>query len=182
MADFENAPVGATATHPDGSRAMKMDGIERRWVASDGVPLDDEEVELLGYTRDPLWPAPESAREALDLAWNLAHPVKEGQHIPDVTRLLDRLDSNDFSVYTTKVGFVINAREALSIRTLDPLPDPEPDWLEAPAVLATCGCRGIELWQPHDEKVGMWVSASGEHVLWSTLRHVTPLWPKENEK
>ena len=69
----------------------------------------------------------------------------------------------------------------MTVETLDVVQGSN-EWLDAPAVLDTCGCRGIELWRPHDEKDGMWVSARGEYALWSTLRDVTPLWPKENEK
>ena len=50
--DFKNAPVGATATHADGSRAMKIE--EWVWVAEDRTYYDDKEMVLLGYTLDPL--------------------------------------------------------------------------------------------------------------------------------
>ena len=176
LEDFESAPVGATATHPDGSRVIKTTGAICPWRTTNGIFLYD--FEIGDYVLDPA--PPWTVREALALAWNLAYPVKEGQHIPEGVRLLDRFDGNDFSVYTTLVGFTSNAREALTIRTLDPLPDPEPDWLDAPAVLATCGCRGIELWRLHDEIDGIWVSARGEHALWSSLRDVTPLYPRED--
>ena len=68
---------------------------------------------------------PTSAQEALDLAWELGHPLKEGQHIPEGTRLLDRSYRNDLSAYATQANITINAREALTIRTLDPL-EPNP--------------------------------------------------------
>ena len=177
--DFENAPVGATATHPDGSRAMKMDGIERRWVASDRVPLDDEEVEHLGFTRDPLWPAPESAREALDLAWNLAHEVKARQIIPKGTRYLTGYNS-EVKEYAAQFDIEITPELTHVYRTLEPLL--EPDWLDAPAVLANV---------PGTGKRGVFIPTDKEHwavvfsVLsyhWSELEDVTPLWPKENEK
>lgn len=35
-------------------------------------------------------PRPRTAREALDLAWELAHPVEAGQTLPDGTRFLMR--------------------------------------------------------------------------------------------
>ena len=178
MADFEYAPVGATATNGVGSRAMKMSDIERRWILPTGVHYNDVEMVGRGYTLDS--PVPTTAREALGLAWELAHPVEEGRIIPAGMDYL--VSRNGGRPATMRSG--LNQRALKSdernLRTLDPLPDPEPDWLDAPAVLATCGCRGVELWQPHDEKDGMWVSASGEYALWSSLRHVTPLYPRED--
>ena len=160
---------------------MKMSDIERRWILPTGVHYNDVEMVGRGYTLDS--PVPTMVREAIDLAWELAHEVKEGQHIPEGVRLVDRFDGNDFSVYTTLVGFTSNAREALTIRTLDPLPDPEPDWLDAPAVLAsdkrddTGDCH---TWI--NVGGGEWFATRRLTTHWSTLRHVTPLWPKENEK
>ena len=177
--DFKNAPLGAIATIPYGGRAMKIYDGERRWITSRGIRWNDKEMELRGYTLGPA-PAPTTAREALDLAWELAHEVEEGQIIPAGMDYL--VSRNGGRPATMRSG--LNQRALKSderhLRTLDPLPDPEPDWLDAPAVLATCGCRGIELWRPHDEKDGMWVSARGEYALWSTLRDVTPLYPRED--
>ena len=68
---------------------------------------------------------PTTVQEALDLAWNLAHPLKEGQHIPEGTRLIDRSYRNDLSAYSALADITINARESLTIRTLDPL-EPNP--------------------------------------------------------
>ena len=176
--DFKNAPGGSIATSPYGGRAMKIHGGAWHWITSKGNRLTDTEMELQAYRLGPA-PAPTTAREALDLAWELAHEVKECQHIPEGVRLLDRFDGNDFSVYTTLVGFTINAREALTIRTLDPLPEPEPDWLDAPAVLAsdkrddTGDCH---TWI--NVGGGEWFATRRLTTHWSTLRHVTPLYPK----
>ena len=179
MEDFENAPFGATATHDNGSRAMKTDKVGRSWILQNKIYLDDEEMAHWNYTLDPSVSAPTTAREALDLAWELAHEVKEGQHIPDGVRLLDRFDGNDFSVYTTLVGFTSNAREALTIRTLDPLPDPEPDWLDAPAVLASDKRDDTGDCHPWiNVGGGEWFATRRLTTHWSTLRHVTPLYPK----
>ena len=177
MEDFENAPFGATATHDNGSRAMKTDKVGRSWILQNKIYLDDEEMAHWNYTLDPSVSAPTTVREALDLAWELAHEVEEGQHIPDGVRLLDRFDGNDFSVYTTLVGFTSNAREALTIRTLDPLPDPEPDWLDAPAVIATTiGNDNHRTFA----NVGnsRWYAPGEKSYLWTDLTDVTPLYPK----
>ena len=175
--DFRNAPVGATATHDYGGRAMKMDAGERRWVTPTGIYLDDEEMEQRGFTLDPLEPCPASAREALDLAWALAHEVKEGQVIPKGTRYLEVHNSRLRE--GTAVFDIETCPECLPIRTLEPLPEPEPDWLDALVVLATCGCRGMELWQPHNEKDGTWECAHcGLDCHWSELVDATPLYPK----
>lgn len=179
--DFRNAPVGATARRKGSARVWKERTGGFPWATTFHYEwLSNEELVEEGYMLG--LPAPTTAREALDLAWELAHEVKEGQVIPEGTRLLDRPSHSHFSAYMTRVDLTINEWESQTIRTLEPLPDPEPDWLDAPAVLATCECRGIELWQPHNEKDGMWVSVSGEHARWTSLRDVTPLYPKGAQK
>ena len=186
--DFKNAPLGAIATIPYGGRAMKIYDGERRWITSRGIRWNDKEMELRGYTLDPLEPAPTTAREALDLAWELAHEVEEGQTIPAGTDYL--VSRNGGCPATMRSG--LNQRALKSderhLRTLDPLPEPEPepepepDWLDAPAVLAsdkrddTGDCH---TWINVGD--GEWVSASGEYALWSSLRDVTPLYPKGQE-
>ena len=179
LKDFKNAPGGAIATSPYGGRAMKVYDGERHWITSRGIHLNDKEMVQLGYTLGPAL-APTTAREALDLAWELAHEVEEGQTIPAGTDYLVSRNGERPVIMRTTIDQLTSKAFGTNRRTLDPLPDPEPDWLDAPAVLATCGCRGIELWRPHDEKDGMWVSASGEHALWSSLRDVTPLYPRED--
>lgn len=184
--DFEKAPVGAIATHDDGSKAMKMGDIERRWVTSNGVHLDDEEVEHRGYTRDPLWPAPATAREALGLAWELAYPVKDGQVIPDGTQYLEFCISG-LRGNTAMCDFVTIPGRA-PIRTLDPLPVPLPvplpDWLDAPAVLAHVDDHNLQqpaVFTPTGAP-GRWSTAGTEWTYhWSELRDVTPLYPNGQE-
>ena len=180
--DFDNAPVGATATRADGYRAMKIDYYEGpRWLAKNGLYLDEEGMAGSGYTLDPIEPAPVSAREALDLAWELAHPVKEGQIVPKGTRYLE-LHNSRLREGTAVFGFKIISVLAPLVRTLDPLPDPEPDWLDAPAVLAKLDKwdrDGQEVFTPAGEEEGNWVamfSAMTHH--WSELVDVTPLYPK----
>ena len=124
--------------------------------------------------------APTTARAALALAWELAHPVREGQQIPfDMVCLHDEGD---------RITMIITPQDWTptfpdSVRTLDPLPDPEPDWLDAPAVLATepgTGKRGVFI--PTDKATGMhWaVVSSALSYPWQELEDVTPLYPKED--
>ena len=176
--DFKNAPVGATATRADGSRAMKVDAVGRRWIAQDWVYLDDEEMMILGYTLDPTVPA--TAREALDLAWDLAHEVKPGQLVPRNTRYLERHHSG-VKVYSAMFDFEVSPK-APALRTVEPLPEPEPDWLDAPAVLArTDNDQFLRVWSAH--KGDLWASTSHTYTrLWQNLRDVTPLYPEGEEE
>lgn len=187
--EFDNAPVGATATSPDGRKIYRReaktlggaDWAHEAWDAA--LWTDADGLAHFGYTLGPApSPAPTSAREALDLAWNLAHEVKEGQHIPEGTRLLDRSYRNDLSAYATLVDIIINARESFTIRTLEPLPDPEPDWLDAPAVLAhTDNDDTRRVWTARRD--GQWASTSHTYTRhWRGLRDVSPLYSKEGKK
>ena len=186
--DFRNAPVGATATHNDGGRAMKMDYVERRWIVPNGFCLDDEEMERRDYTLDPLPPLPPfplfphiTAREALELAWSLARPVKEGQTVPKGTEFITRSDE---TIIMTSDGWdnVIGPSQVDIVRTLDPLPDPEPDWLDAPAVMARLGnwisCADPQVFTRKDETGTQWTREAGVYH-WTELEEVTPLYPKE---
>ena len=121
--DFENAPVGATATSLSGNRAVKMGDGEQRWITRGGGHWSDKEMARWGYTLDQ--PAPATAREALDLAWELAHPVREGQKIPAGTLYMQRTKVPR-GVVEALLPFTVWG-EAAPIRTLDPLPDPEPE-------------------------------------------------------
>lgn len=51
--DFKNAPIGATATHADGRRAMKMGIAGQSWITPYARYVPDEQMEGLGYTLDP---------------------------------------------------------------------------------------------------------------------------------
>ena len=179
--DFENAPIGATATYPDGSKAVKMGDGEWGWVAPARFYYNDEEMVYWNYTLDPT--APESARGALDLAWELAYEVKPGQVIPAGTRFMEFYNS------TLKEYIAYSDREIIYTlapitRTLEPLSDTEPDWLDAPAVLA-----GFDGWS-HDEREvfiptdphNHWTRVGSSLTShWSDLRDVTPLYPKETQ-
>ena len=178
--DFKNAPIGATATRTmTGGRAMKIDGVERRWVHLSGIYLDDEEMG--DFTLDPLESAPTTAREALALAWELAHEVKEGQVIPRGTQYLE---FNGYGLRQCAASRNMKVSPGLVplCRTLDPLP--EPDWIDAPAVLA-----GFDGWS-HDEREVFVPTGPHNHWTrvgssltshWSDLRDVTPLYPKGQE-
>ena len=181
--DFENAPVGATATHETmGLRVMKINDSTRDWITPRGGYLSDEEVASRDFALDPS--APTTAREALYLAWELAHEVKPGQVIPKGDRLLE-FDDSGLKEYTAQCDIKIDPDLAPVFRTFVPLPDPEPDWLDAPAVLASHPlCADTE-------QIGLWIPASGEGMWewpfqqgefkahWSELEDVTPLYPKE---
>ena len=184
--DFENAPIGATATHSvTGVRAMKIDDVEPRWIRPGVIYLNDKDMVYWNYTLDPS--APTTAREALDLAWELGHEVKDGQFIPEGTRLLDRPSHSHFSAYMTRVDLTINEWESQTIRTLEPLPEPEPDWLDAPAVLARVegwvSCADPQVFTRYDYEAAPseWLyNGSEKPFRWQDLRDVTPLYPKED--
>lgn len=193
--DFKNAPVGTTATHKaTGNRAMKMDDSEQGWIIRVEDYLADEEMVSWGYTLDPIGPRPASAHEALDLAWELAHEVKPGQVIPWGTRLL-KFEGPEILAYTAQRDLKIMSEFAATLRTLDPLPEsepePEPDWLDAPAVMARVAgwpsyhdpqvfTRGNEIGTQWvlDTKFYHWselVGVTPQFYHWSELVDVTPL-------
>ena len=178
--DFENAPVGATATRDLRNWVMKADNGEQRWIIRTGLYMDNEEIERQGYTLDQS--APTTAREALDLAWELAHPVKEGQVIPEGTRFLE-FHGSGVKEYTAYGDRKISPGLVPITRTLDPLPDPEPDWIDAPAVLAVHDSyTKPSIWGKHWDQESLAeyyqsaLTAGTAH--WSELRDVTPLYPK----
>ena len=131
---------------------------------------------------------PRTAREALALAWELAHPVREGQVIPSGTEFLlsmsDGFYLHDFNAVSE---YTANNQDETYLRTLDPLPDPEPDWLDAPAVIAShpiyADTEQKGIWIPSNEE-GMWEwpFQQGEFMAhWTELENVTPLYPKEDK-
>ena len=181
--DFKNAPVGATATHANGSRAMKIDDACQYWITPRGGYLSNEEVALRDFALDPS--APTTAREALDLAWVLAHEVRPGQVVPKGTRYL-QLRDNEPHTYTTICDIKLSD-VYVQVRTLEPEPEPEPepDWLYAPAVFARCGyCSYEDSGLPitlHGPVLNgqKWECAECQTATdWPNLRDVTPLYPK----
>ena len=181
LKDFKNAPGGAIATSPYGGRAMKVYDGERHWITSRGIHLNDKEMVQLGYTLDPLEPAPTTAHEALDLAWELAHEVEKGQSIPSGTQYLLR-HGPGYLLEVAHGARRIDSIDAENIRTLDPCLDPVPDWYDAPAVLASDkrdDTGDYHTWI--NVGGGEWFTTRRLTTHWSTLRHVTPLYPKGQE-
>lgn len=178
--DFKNAPTGATATHKEaGIRAMRTVSAGRSWVTSGGTHLTDKEMAFQGYMLEP--PAPTTAREALEIAWELAHEVKPGQVIPDGARFME-FHNSVLKEYIAYGDREISYTLAPITRTVEPLSEPE--WLDAPAVLA-----GFDGWS-HDEREVFVQTGPHNHWTrvgsslashWSDLRDVTPLYPKETE-
>ena len=176
--DFKNAPIGATASHDNGSRVMKIDDGKQRWITRGGIYLSDEQMACFYYTLDPIEPAPTTAREALDLAWELAHEVKPGQVIPKGTRYLDDQGSG-LKENRARCDINISPGLAPAIRTLEPLPDPEPSWIDAPAVIATCDYYGMKTLHVPLERERGWKCTKCRLTPTShELRNVTPLYPK----
>ena len=185
--DFKSAPVGTTATHDKGTRAMKVNDGDQYWITSWGSCLSDEQMGLCGYTFDSFESRPASTREAVELAWDLAHKVKEGQVIPVGAWLVDRRDSKIIVEKNTFFNIAVDEWGAENIRTLEPLHEQEPDWLDAPAILAShplcADTERIGIWLPSLYKDDMWElpAQQGElRVHWSELESVTPLHPKED--
>lgn len=186
--DFESAPVGAIATNKGGDQAIKtlsMSEGNSIWMADYLAFYKPVGLEKDGFVLETLPSRPTTAREALELAWELAHPVKEGQVIPAGTRVVARGDGftvgrNDYFDVTA------NDWDAENRRTLDPLPEPEPDWLDAPAVLARVdgwsSCADPQVFARHDwyDAPSEWRCNGAESYPWQDLRDVTPLYPKED--
>lgn len=124
---------------------------------------------------------PKTAQEALERAWDLAHPVKAGQTITSGTRYLHRSD-----LYPISAGVVVIERQAslndeATFRTLDPLPEPEarPEWTNAPAVLAFYLDYGCLLFERENETGTQWVR-NNKVYHWYELEDAVPLYPKED--
>ena len=191
--DFENAPIGATATSPDGRKIYRRETktlVGADWVRGEGearLRADADGLASFGYILGPApSPAPTTAREALDLVWELAHPVKEGQKVEPGTQCIAKVRDGEFTTYRATFPFNGDTRPGRAeARTLDPLPDPEPDWIDAPAILAShpvcADTEQIGIWIPSDEEGNWeWPVQQGEFMAhWSELEDVTPLYPKE---
>lgn len=120
---------------------------------------------------------PRTAREALALAWELAHHVKEGQVIP---KGMTCLKDNGDCITTVDHPTDWTPMFPENIRTLDPLPD----WLDAPAVLAeSLECSNRSVWTPEagTDRQTWECSCCNTSNAWNSLRNVTPLYPKETD-
>lgn len=127
--------------------------------------------------------APTTVREALDLAWELAHEVREGQVIPEGTRYLGR-HSEPTQEFIATDDIEIDPWLVRTVRTHEPLPDPEPEWTKAPAVLASCRYSDVTregVFTPSSVHPDRWVLAGTVGAMhWSDLMDVTPLYPRED--
>ena len=173
--DFENAPIGALAYCDDEGMALKVEEPEQTWVVPDGRYLSNVSMEIWGFRLM-------SARVALDLAWKFAYPVREGQEIPKGTRYLQvHTSTSGLAEFVAQFDFKILPEVVSVVRTLDPLPDPESEWLDAPAVLAaTSMCPDRKVWVP--ESGGVWrCSCCRDELHWYELVDVTPLYPLNEE-
>lgn len=130
--------------------------------------------------------SPKTAREALKLAWELAHPVREGQVWPDGAQGISKVNG-ELLTFTGHRAYPVVESDVRVARSLEPLPEPEPDWLTAPAVLAACYVCGVEGDGPQVTIQGpifegqKWECVECQKVTdWSSLSGVTPLYPKED--
>lgn len=117
------------------------------------------------------------SKGALDLAWELGHPVREGQVIPKGTKFMKKTEGN-VQAYTMRRDYTVTADDTYILRTHEPLSEPEPDWLDAPAVLASMDdCSWQKVWLPRSG--GKWTcTCCGAILHWSLMADVTPLYPK----
>ena len=183
LEEFEAAPAGATATRV-WKRAVKTffyGSVERNWLTRNGECLSARELVERDWTLDPPPAGPATAREALDLAWELAYPVKEGQTIPEGADYLASINGERIATTRASFDIIATAIDEKAVRTLDPLPEPEPDWLTAPAVLATHEATHDDanpiVWTKHQYDSDHWISGPIS-AHWTSLRNVTPLYPK----
>ena len=190
LEEFEAAPVGATAILI-WDRAVKTfyEGTDRNWLTRGGDWLSAKEMAEYSYTLDPAPVVPTTAREALDLAWDLAHPVREGQLWPDGAQGISK-ERGELLTFTAHCAPPVDESEALAHRSLDPLPEPEPepepDWLDAPAVLATCErCKRVgmspTLHSPFENGLEWLCALCADQRAWSDLTDVTPLYKRDSE-
>lgn len=127
--------------------------------------------------------APTTAREALDLAWELAHPVKEGRELPKGTEFLQTMSDGAYlHDFIGAANYTASSRDETHLRTLDPLPDPRPEWTNAPAVVAFVkgwvSCADPQVFERGNETGTQWVRDSKVYH-WYELVGVVPLYPKE---
>ena len=184
--DFENASAGATAINDLGHRALKTVDQTLPWTNSQDNYLRNTDMADEGYTLDQS--ASTTAREAVELAWELAYEVKEGQVIPEGAWLVERRDNKITVEKNTFFDITVDEWGAENIRTVEPLPDPKPDWLNAPAVLALVNGwmsgANPQVFTRYDYEAAPseWLyNGSEKPFRWQDLRDVVPLYPKEGQ-
>ena len=100
-------------------------------IAQNALKARNDKIRELRHQKN----GPKTAREALDLAWELAYPVKEGQIWPDGAQGISK-ERGEWLTFTAHCAPPVDERAALAHRSLDPIPDPTPDWLDAAGLLA----------------------------------------------
>lgn len=189
LEDFENAPFGATASDPNGRSAVKTQHKDWPWSLfnENGEWVDRSSSSHLaryGYVLNQT--VTKTAREALDLAWELSYPVKEGQELPKGTKYIRHTETGLFT-RAFPCAHKADSWDESNIRTLDQLTEPEtePEWLDALAVYATCyGCDEDGLTKSvHVPSFRWWnCTRCTTSVSWENLDDVTPLYPKETKE
>lgn len=138
LEEFKAASIGTVATNGD-ARAVKVTdagGRRNDWVDAYGrVSYDD--LACSDYTI--IAQGPMSAREYLEEAWEAAYPVPEGAVIPAGTPYILRTSTGSIGYYAHGAAEVIPSPVAQSHRTLEPLPEPEPEWVKAKFIWADLG-------------------------------------------
>ena len=95
--------------------------------------------------------------------------------------------SSGLKEYTAASNFPTDPNDPPVLRTLEPLPDPEPepDWLDAPAVMARLDSwehDKLDVFTPTGDHPDRWTKANTMWTFhWNELRDVTPLYPKGQE-
>ena len=192
--DFENAKTGDRAVKGSFGYVLSDDDDMVPWKIYKGGDyttstwMSSEELAKCGFTLDPSPKTPTTAREALALAWELAYPIKEWQRGESGTELIARFKDGDFKTYRAEKSFDGgDVQRWAEVRSLDPLPEPEPelpDWLDADAVVA-CKDTVVDVWthcisHPHDDGSGWTRRDPDSCTHWTELEHVTPLYPKKD--
>lgn len=140
---------------------------ERIRELRDAVKSRNDQIQKLSTQNN----GPTTAREALKMAWELAYPVNSGDVIPkDMTCLQDKGDRITMNSLPT------NWTPAFpeSVRTIDPLPESEPYWLDALAVLAHTEDEEPHVWIARG--TGEWRDEHGNTRHWKDLKDVNPLY------
>lgn len=100
--------------------------------------------------------------------WEQSHRVEAGQLIPPGTHV----------IYETRRLLYVEEAHEEAVRTLAQLPDPLPDWVDAPAILTDCACEVKSLHAP--SRIGWWKCVScGDEKHWTSLEYAIGLRPSK---